>query len=65
MEVKAIMIAEKIAFAILATYLIITIFFKFIKKIDRVYITVLALELLRHSYGISRNNIYNKLSINC
>ena len=40
------MLVEKIIFTILALYLIIVIFFKFIKKIDKIYIPVLVIELI-------------------
>lgn len=40
------MLIEKIIFTILATYLIITMFFKFIKKIDKIYVSILVMQLL-------------------
>lgn len=38
------MLVEKIIFAILATYLLIMMFFKFINKIDKIYISILVIQ---------------------
>lgn len=38
------MLIEKIIFTALATYLLIAMFFKLIKKIDKVYISILAMQ---------------------
>ena len=38
------MLIEKIIFTILATYLIITMFFKFIKKIDKIYVSIIVMQ---------------------
>ncbi len=40
------MLVEKIIFTILAIYLLITMFFKLIKKIDKIYIFILVMQLL-------------------
>ncbi len=46
------MLIEKIVFTILAIYLLIMTFFKFIKKMDKVYISILIVELLGLILGI-------------
>ncbi|MCI8519160.1 MAG: tetratricopeptide repeat protein [Clostridia bacterium] len=40
------MLVEKIVFAVLATYLLIMMFFKFISKIDKIYISILVMQSL-------------------
>ena len=40
------MLVEKIIFTILAVYLLITMFFKLLKKIDRIYIFILVIQTL-------------------
>lgn len=46
------MLIEKIVFTILATYLLIMMFFKSIKTIDKIYISILIVELLGVILGI-------------
>lgn len=38
------MLVEKIIFTILSTYLLIAMFFKLIKKIDKIYISILVMQ---------------------
>ena len=46
------MLIEKIVFTILATYLLIMLLFKFIKKMNKVYISILIVELLGLILGV-------------
>ena len=46
------MLVEQIIFTILATYLLIAIFFKFIKNIDKTYIFILIMQLFGLILGI-------------
>lgn len=50
------MLVEKLIFMSLAIYFSITMFFKFIKKLDKVYIAILAMRINR---TYSRNNRIN------
>ena len=46
------MLIEKIVFAVLALYLLIMMFFKFIKNIDKIYISILILQLVGLILGV-------------